>query len=696
MSDAPLSIGIEEIDRKYEILDLLGEGGMGEIYKGHHRHLEEVRVLKTIRPQLKHDAELQARFLREAQVATRLRHENIAAIHDFVVGDDGMACIVMEFIEGRDLVQTQRSPTPLSQAQILEVGLQTLEALDYLHQRNVVHRDISPDNIMLTRSHRGELLVKLIDMGIAKPLDGAQFETRAAMFIGKVRYSSPEQLGASGDAPIDGRSDLYSLGVALYELLTGILPITGTDQTSLIAGHLFHPPRSFDETDPQGKVSQPLRTVLLRALAKSPDDRYADAREFATQLAAAAAGASESGSHDRTILESEPLQPSTVPTGPGGDIGTQPEADPGEAQPTADPTTVSPPGHDPTTMSPSASTPAGATVAAPPRGQAVSGRDEATTLSPEARPEPGTAVSTPPAGTFVATEGGVPWRSRRSPLVAGLALVALLAVATFLFLRARAAPSASALAALDFGDFHAVVIGNDRYQYLPELESAARDARELAGLLENRYGFEVHLLLDATRAEIVTQLSSVASSMTPRDNLLVFYAGHGRIDGRNQSGFWQPVDADPLDTSNWISTTHTLSALLDQTEAQRVLVVADSCFSGALAAPGNAEETAPPPRSASEIEEALGYKSRLLLTSGGLSPVLDSGGGDHSIFARELLEALEANDAVLAASGLFQTTVDAVADGSQALGMPQRPRFAPIPRTDHSGGEFFFVARSGA
>lgn len=707
-SSTPPHIGIAEIDRKYEVLSQLGEGGMGEIYKARHLHLDEVRVLKTIRPQLRDNQELQARFLREARLATRLRHRNIAAIHDFVVEDDGTACIVMEFIDGSDLAHRMRSAEPLDRDGILEVARQTLDALDYLHRRQIVHRDISPDNIMLTESLAGDLLVKLIDMGIAKPLDGSQWQTRAEMFIGKVRYSSPEQLGASGDREIDGRSDLYSLGVVICEALTGVLPITGTDQSSLIAGHLFHPPRSFDETDPQGRVSPPLREVLTRAIAKSPDERFQDATAFVAALDAAAAEGARS--LDRTVFEPiapevaerrrEAADPTTVAPATSG---TAPPAPSAAGEGVVEPTTAAaaPAAGDPTTLTPHEGAPGTPAPTVLGGGSAAPPAADPTTVSPATPP---TTAAPPPAipPTTVApapsdAEAPGPRRSRL-PLVAAATLVLLLAaVAVWWATRGEAPASTAALAALDYGDFHAVVIGNDRYAYLPELETATRDARALADLLERKYGFAVRVLLDATRNEIITALSDVSSALTASDNLLVFYAGHGRLDGRNQSGYWQPVDADPLDTSQWISTTHTLAALLDRTVAPRVLVIADSCFSGTLSdaamLSGDAGDAS---WTLEEVEEVLGFKARLAFTSGGLSPVLDSGRGNHSVFAGELLRRLEANDGVLAASTLYRQTADPVASGARDLGVSQLPQFAPIPGTDDGGGEFFFVPRQAS
>ncbi len=274
------------IEGKYEILHKIREGGMGAIYLVRHRLLDEVRVVKLMRPQLVDDAEFKARFIREARLAIKLRHPNIAHLYDFTLDDDDTAFIVMEYIAGKTLEEllAAAGPPPLGLA--LEIAQQSLRALGYLHGKGFVHRDISPDNLMLCEDADGNPQVKLIDLGIAKVMEGAEAQlTRTGTFLGKLRYASPEQFGAAGTTATDARCDLYSFGVVLYELLTGVYPISGSDASSLIAGHLFRPPLPFAETDRQGRLPEELRAVVLKALAKNPDERYASARELAQTLA---------------------------------------------------------------------------------------------------------------------------------------------------------------------------------------------------------------------------------------------------------------------------------------------------------------------------------------------------------------------------------------------------------------------------
>jgi serine/threonine-protein kinase len=276
------------IEGKYEVIAKIREGGMGAIYKVRHRLLNELRVIKVMRPEVAESPEQRKRFLREAQTATRLKHENVVAFYDFFVDDEGTAYMVMEYIEGINLRDMIRQCGPLPVSLVLYLAKQCLSALSYLHRKGIVHRDVAPDNIMMMQEEDGTLHAKLIDLGIAKLQRAEEQEqlTAADEFIGKLRYSSPEQLTKrASSAQIDGRSDLFSFGVVLYECLTGICPYGGGSLQDILQHRLHKPPFGFTETDPKGRVGPMLRTAILRALEKRPEDRYQDADAFATALA---------------------------------------------------------------------------------------------------------------------------------------------------------------------------------------------------------------------------------------------------------------------------------------------------------------------------------------------------------------------------------------------------------------------------
>ncbi|MEO1085683.1 MAG: serine/threonine-protein kinase, partial [Acidobacteriota bacterium] len=256
-----MGLGPTDIEGKYEIVAKLNEGGMGAIYKVRHKLLDEIRVVKVLRPQHEDDDELRARFAREARSAIQLRHPNVVQIFDFSLDDSGAGLIVMEHIDGADLgmlIQAKRRP---SLALALEIGRQSLRSLGFLHRHGFVHRDVSPDNLMLTRDVENKPLVKLIDLGIAKHHQAEQTLTVSGSFLGKFRYASPEHFGAKGPDGTEARSDLYTFGLVFYEFLTNCYPMAGDSTSQLIAAHLFNAPVPFDESDPDGHVPAAVRAM---------------------------------------------------------------------------------------------------------------------------------------------------------------------------------------------------------------------------------------------------------------------------------------------------------------------------------------------------------------------------------------------------------------------------------------------------
>ncbi|HEX4495120.1 MAG TPA: TonB family protein, partial [Thermoanaerobaculia bacterium] len=277
----------QQIEGKYALLGQLEDQGSAEVYKVRHLFLEEVRLITVVHPpSLAMTAEVTERFLRDARAAIKLRHPNIAQLHDFAIDEEGTAYIVTEFIEGLTLEEAlaQEGPPPLELT--LNLARQALRALAYLHKAGMVHRDLSPDKLMLTRDEDGRALVKWVDLGTAQVLavsDG--LPAGAGVFPARPKYASPEQFSAAGGGTVDARGDLYSFGVVLYELLTGRLPIVGRDPFSLMVGHLSTPPVPFAESDPEGKVPAEVREILLAVLAKKPEERIGSAEELARRLA---------------------------------------------------------------------------------------------------------------------------------------------------------------------------------------------------------------------------------------------------------------------------------------------------------------------------------------------------------------------------------------------------------------------------
>jgi hypothetical protein len=237
----------------------------------------------------------------------------------------------------------------------------------------------------------------------------------------------------------------------------------------------------------------------------------------------------------------------------------------------------------------------------------------------------------------------------------------------------------------NLGKYYALVIGNNNYKDLPKLQTAAHDAKAVGQLLKDKYGFEVKILLNATRADILLALSDLRESLSKTDNLLVYYAGHGWLDQEGDEGYWLPVDAAQDNQINWISNssiTTNLKAIL----AKHVIIVADSCYSGKLARGLMHLNNSRTPNYIARISQK---RSRTVLASGGIEPVTDGGGkGNHSIFASSLIEILEENQDIIDGSELFSKIRRPVMVNSD-----QAPEYADIRKAGHDGGDFLFVRR---
>ncbi len=271
---------LQQIGR-YEVLAELGRGAMGLVYRARDPQLDRVVAIKTVRRDLglppEEYAEFKQRFYQEANAAGRLSHPNLVAVHD-VVELDGVPYMVMEYVDGRTLAEVIASEGPLPPQRAVALVVQVCRALDYAHARGVVHRDIKPGNVLVDRHD----VAKVSDFGIAR-LPGSQV-TRTGVLLGTPAYMAPELLG--GRSP-DGRSDLFSVGVALYETLTGVNPFNADDLATIVARIVNETPAPARERNPAVPVA--LDEALGRALAKRPEDRYPTAQVFADALAGALA-----------------------------------------------------------------------------------------------------------------------------------------------------------------------------------------------------------------------------------------------------------------------------------------------------------------------------------------------------------------------------------------------------------------------
>jgi len=243
-----------------------------------------------------------------------------------------------------------------------------------------------------------------------------------------------------------------------------------------------------------------------------------------------------------------------------------------------------------------------------------------------------------------------------------------------------------------FGSYHALIIANNQYQKLDDLTTPINDADAIAHVLKQKYGFKVTQLYNTTRYDLLSAMNSMRRDLTEKDNLLIYYAGHGEYDKTNNRGHWLPVDAEHDSTANWVSTI-AITDIVNATSAKHVLIVADSCYSGALTRsasteldPGMSEEVR-----MKWLRVIAKTRSRYVLTSGGVKPVLDDGGDGHSIFANALLSTLNKSQGVLEGSKLYRQIKSLISARTEELNVEQVPQYAKLKRTGHEYGEFLLV-----
>ncbi|HEU4508067.1 MAG TPA: protein kinase [Pyrinomonadaceae bacterium] len=272
---------------KYRIDERLNEGGMGTVYRGTHVLMDKTVAIKVLRPSLAADEKIVARFSREARAASKISHPNALSVTDFGEDESGHVFLVMEFLSGRTLKQLIRDEGPLPLPRVVDITRQVGDALNAAHQQGVIHRDLKSDNIMLVDTMAGDH-AKVLDFGIAKinEPDGTVDTNLTApnLVIGTPQYMSPEQ--CSQDSEIDARSDIYSLGVILYEMLVGHVPFSGDSPTMVMMKHLQDPvPSVLEERE---DLPPTVARVVARAMAKVPSNRYQNVAELVEDLTIAA------------------------------------------------------------------------------------------------------------------------------------------------------------------------------------------------------------------------------------------------------------------------------------------------------------------------------------------------------------------------------------------------------------------------
>ncbi len=272
---------------RFRIDEMIGQGGMGKVYRARHLALDRVVCLKMLKPALLEDPTLVGRFEREAKAASRLNHPNGISVLDFGRNDlDGSLYIVMEYVQGKDLRLVLRDEWPLPEARLCNIMAQVLAALAEAHAHNVIHRDLKPENIMIEQRRDQADFVKVLDFGIAKILDSdVPGLTRNDVVCGTPQYMAPEQ--ATGSA-LDQRCDLYAVGVILYQMATGHLPFDGQNSMEVLTKHVNETPVPPRQRQPDAPISEAMEALILRALEKDPAHRPQTAEEFRLLLQAVA------------------------------------------------------------------------------------------------------------------------------------------------------------------------------------------------------------------------------------------------------------------------------------------------------------------------------------------------------------------------------------------------------------------------
>src|SRR5882724_953011 len=274
---------------KYEIKGIIGIGGMATVYRAHHLHLKEDLAIKAVSPRLTGDKDFLDRFRTEAVITRKLRHPNAVRLDDFDITEDGRPFIVMEFVRGEALRTVLQKNAMLPVPRALDIARQVALALGAAHTLGIVHRDIKPDNVLLIPQADGSDLVKVLDFGIAKVYDGEvetknYTPTKTGIVLGTPQYLSPEQARGEKGSNVDGRADLYALGVMLYEMITSELPFQSDNAIGLLMHHLGTAPIPPHVRRPELNIPEAVSAVVMTALEKDRNNRFQNGEEFAQAM----------------------------------------------------------------------------------------------------------------------------------------------------------------------------------------------------------------------------------------------------------------------------------------------------------------------------------------------------------------------------------------------------------------------------
>jgi serine/threonine-protein kinase len=291
------------VDGRYEILSVIGEGGMGTVYEVRHRALGKRFALKALRKDLALDGEIAARFIQEARTAAAVSHPGLVEITDFGRLESGQVYFVMELLEGTSLAALLRTGGPLPAARGLRIVRQLVQALKAAHDASIVHRDLKPDNIHIARGDGDTDFVKIVDFGLAKVIGSSKL-TRAGMVFGTPHYMSPEQ--AAGEL-VDHRADIYALGIVMYEMFTGKVPFEADSYMGVLTKHMYVTPVPPSELSPELKSLGALEDVILRCLQKRPAARYDNLTALLSELDQRLPPSAQLGARDRAVLATSVL-----------------------------------------------------------------------------------------------------------------------------------------------------------------------------------------------------------------------------------------------------------------------------------------------------------------------------------------------------------------------------------------------------